>query len=75
MNKFILWTFKKDLLKGIHIKKDIFFNSVSWQKIDLSIVFTKLSRYLKYQKDYLSVITKNNQMIFFLACNSMFTDY
>ena len=34
---------KGDLLKGVHVKKEIFFKTESWWKDDLSLVFMKFA--------------------------------
>ena len=36
---------KGDLLKGVHIKKEIYINAGSWYKDDLSILLTKPVQY------------------------------
>ena len=61
-----------DVMDSLEQKKT-FFNAGSWQKDDLSIVFTRLARYFKkWEIQYFSSQKKKNgKMIFSLAWNIM----
>ena len=65
------------LLNRVHIKKEIFINTGSLQKNEISFVFTKLTWYFKNREIWCLSSQKKikNKMIFFLAWNNMFTEY
>ena len=63
---------KGNLLKGVHIEKQIFFNTGGWQKGDISLVFTKLALYFKNRRRWSFSYQRNNKLN---TLNTMITEY